>query len=314
MVLAGAFDSFAETPRHVFFHNEPGTQTTFLEKIIQYGHKYQADLNSSQGSLFGDLGPVELPDPEIPMAEPWSQLETLKRENEVVGFYLSGHPLDEYKLEMQHFSNASIKSFEEIREQINRTLQDKTKLDSKGNPKADELKRMIERTYIIAGIITIPASTSMTTKNGKPYGRYTVEDYSGSVEISMFGDEFEKYKNLLSRKDQYVLLKVIADRPYYRKEGEYELKVTGVELLSEVLDKYTKRIDLSLKLYDLSSSLVDELKQTIRKNTGKTPLYLQVVDETNEVLHLTLNNANISPRGFMHDLKNHEELSLRLVK
>jgi len=107
---------------------------------------------------------------------------------------------------------------------------------------------------------------------------------------------------------------VIADRPYYRKEGEYELKVTGVELLSEVLDKYTKRIDLSLKLYDLSSSLVDELKQTIRNNTGKTPLYLQVVDETNEVLHLTLNNANISPRGFMHDLKNHEELSLRLVK
>ncbi|MCK5776857.1 MAG: DNA polymerase III subunit alpha, partial [Bacteroidales bacterium] len=109
MVLAGAFDGFTKTPRHVFFHKESENSTTFLEKVIQYGHKYQADQSSNQVSLFGDIGSVALPDPDIPMAEPWSQLEALIKENDVVGFYLSGHPLDEYKVEMEQFTNSDLK-------------------------------------------------------------------------------------------------------------------------------------------------------------------------------------------------------------
>ena len=173
---------------------------------------------------------------------------------------------------------------------------------------------MIEKPYSIAGIITSPASTTMVTKNGKPYGRFIVEDYSGSVEISMFGDEFEKYKNLLSRKDQYVLLRVVPDRPYYKRDGDYELKVSGVELLSELLDKNTKRVDLGIKLKDLSSAMVDDLKKIIMENTGKTSLYIQVVDDGGDVSHLILNDAKISPKGFISNLKEYEDLNIRLVK
>jgi len=288
MALAGAFDSFENTPRYVFFHRENPNANTFLEQIIQWGHRFQDEQNSAQVSLFGDLGPVELPDPEIPAATPWSQLETLKAENDVVGFYLSGHPLDEYKIEMKQFINKNIKDIQE------------------------NLEKLKNQTITFAGIITNPADTNMTTKTGKPFGRFTVEDYSGNLEITMFGEEFERYKNLLSRKDQYVRIQAISDKPKWREE--YELKITKIELLSDVLDKYTKRIDLGIKLHDISSKTVEELKENIEKNPGKTPLNFHIYGDNQEVLHLSLSRQKVNAREFIHVMKDDTDIALSIVK
>ncbi|NPD45440.1 MULTISPECIES: DNA polymerase III subunit alpha [unclassified Lentimicrobium] len=309
MVYAGAFDSFEKTPRHVFFHMENGS--TFLEKIIQYGHKFQAEQNSNQGSLFGDLGSVELPDPEIPETEPWSQLESLKRENDVVGFYLSGHPLDTYSMELKQFCNSDIKSFNAVMERLNQIVMNTEKDKDGKKPETDELKLLRDKPYTIAGIISIPASTTMMTKTGKPFGRFTVEDYTGSLEINMFGENFEKYKSILSRKDQYVLLKVAPEKPRWR--DEFELKINAIELLSEVMEKYVRRIDLSIKLHNVSSQLIDNLNTVIETGGGKTPINVQVIDENNEILHMNI-PTKVNSKHFINALKDNEELSIRLVK
>jgi DNA polymerase-3 subunit alpha len=290
MALAGAFDGFVTTPRHVFFHRENPNSNTFLEQIIQWGHRYQDEQNSSQVSLFGDLGAVDLPDPEIPAAKPWTALETLKAENDVVGFYLSGHPLDQYEIEMKQFINKTIKDLQ------------------------GDLEKFKNQTISFAGIVSAPADPNLQTRTGKPYGRFTMEDYTGSIEITMFGEEFERYKNLLDRKDQYLRLRAIADRPRWKDDGDYELKITKIELLSDVLEKYTKRIDLNIKLHDISSQLVDDLKLKVDENLGNTPLNFQILGENNEILHLTLPRQKVNPKDFIHAVKGNPDIALQIIK
>jgi DNA polymerase-3 subunit alpha len=314
MALAGAFDSFENTPRHVFFHKDAENSSTFLEKIIQYGHQFQDEQNSSQVSLFGELGEVELPDPEIPYAEPWTQLETLKKENEVVGFYLSGHPLDQYKIEMREFANSTIKRFEDVRASLNHLDESKKNAASSNNPQLNKLKALKEKSYSIACIISNPASTNMMTKTGKPYGRFIVEDYTGSLEISMFGDNFEKYKNILSRRDQYILLRVMPDKPTWREDGDYELKVISVELLSEVLEKRAKRLDVNIDLVNLSSHLVEELKQMIYSNAGKTAVTFNIRNSDNEIVHLIMREARVNAREFILAGRANSDLNIRVIK
>lgn len=335
MALAGAFDSFENTPRWVFFHKDNENSNTFLEQVIQFGHKFQDEQNSAQVSLFGDLGPVELPDPEIPVAKPWTQLETLKLENEVVGFYLSGHPLDEYQMEMKEFINMDIKTLIEnldnLTEYERNTLQAEQSgnqvLKSEENDDAEDndiveipenkTKKYLEffkkQTISFAGIITNPASSTTVTKSGKPFGRFTVEDYSGSMEITLFGEDFEKNKNLLSRKDQYVRVKATVEMPKWKKDAEYELQINKIELLSEVMDRYTKRIDLSIQLYNISSRLVDELTSTIQNYPGKIPVNFQIIGDLNETSHLIL-PQKVNPRNFCNALKNNSDIKMKIIK
>ncbi len=314
MALAGAFDNFKNTPRYVFFHKESENSSTFLEKIIQFGHQFQDEQNSSQVSLFGDLGEVELPDPEIPYAEPWTQLETLKKENEVVGFYLSGHPLDQYKIEMREFANSTIKKFEDVLSSLNNIDESKKADLQPNNPQLNKLKALKEKSYTIACIITNPADTNMMTKTGKPYGRFIVEDYSGSLEISMFGDSFEKHKNILSRKDQYILLRVMPDKPSWKGDGAYELKVMSVELLSEVLEKRAKRLDVNIDLVNISSNLVVELKQMIDTYAGKTALNFNIRNSEKEIIHLKMPGAKVNAREFILAGGGNSDLNIRVIK
>jgi DNA polymerase-3 subunit alpha len=314
MALAGTFDSFKATPRHVFFHKETENSSTFIEKIIQFGHKYQDEQNSSQVSLFGDLGLVELPDPEIPFAEAWSHLETLQKENEVVGFYLSGHPLDQYNIEIKEFTNSTLKKLEKALSDLNSNNVNFNDNNSAMSSDQKYLKKLIEKTYTIAGIIANPASTSMVTKTGKPYGRFVVEDYTGSIEISMFGDKFEKFKNLLSRKDQYVLLRSKLEKPSWKENGTYEIKVIGVELLSEILENKSKQLDINLNLHDISSQLVDNLNDIITTNSGKTPLYFNIRNKENEIIRLSLQNKKVNARNFIIEGTKNTDIHIKIVK
>ncbi|MCK5774771.1 MAG: hypothetical protein KAH25_01265, partial [Bacteroidales bacterium] len=210
-------------------------------------------------------------------------------------------------------TNSDLKQFAEVLEKVN-TLSKDAKKDKEGKAvQTDEFKILKDKLFTIAGIITVPADTNLMTKTGKPFGRFTIEDFTGNREISLFGDSFEQYKNLLNRKNQYLLIKVQAWRPSWREDADYELKINSIELLSEVLEKYTRRIDLTVNLNNISSQLVDNLKQTIMDNPGKAPLYLQVVTENNEVLHLK-SPSKINPKDFMHATRSYKDIGLRLVK
>ncbi len=324
MAYAGAFDSFKNTPRHVFFHKTNENASSFLEQILLFGHRYQDEQNSAQVSLFGDLGSVELPDPDIPEAKAWSQLLTLKREYDVVGFYLSGHPLDEFKVEMQEFVNTTINNIQRDMDKLNAYISEnkvvenpKEEKKQNGNNKnklPKDIENLKNQTMSFGGMVSIPASTNLVTKKGNPYGRFTIEDYSGSIEMVLFGEDFEQYKNILSRKDQYVRVRTEASLPKWKKEGVYELKITKLELLSSVMAKYTKGIELHMELHNISSQLVDQLKDVILKNPGDTPLFIKVREESGEILHLTLAQSSVDPRNFISDVKDFTDLGLKILK
>ncbi|OYT17752.1 MAG: DNA polymerase III subunit alpha [Bacteroidetes bacterium 4572_77] len=336
MAFAGAFDSFGNTPRHVFFHKANENSSTFLEMIIQFAHRYQEEKNSAQVSLFGDLGSVDLPDPDIPEAKPWSQLQTLKQEFDVVGFYLSGHPLDEYKIEMKEFVNRTIEEIQwdiaklnayVVEEKAKEKAQEEEDIkngkpvekDAFNGKKVEqklpkELDRIKNQPMSFGGMVSIPASTNLVTKKGNPYGRFTIEDYSGSIDMILFGEDFEQYKHILSRKDQYVRVRCTAELPRWKKEGVYELKITKLELLSEAMARYTKAIEIHIQLPSITAQLVDELKEHIIQNPGKSALFFKVYDENGEVLHLNMPRASVDPRNFISEVKDYEEFHLKIIK
>ena len=157
--------------RAQFFHRESSEDTTFLEKLIRFGGSYQAMQQSSQQSLFGDLGPVEIPDLKLPDCQPWSNIEKLKREKAIASFFISGHPLDEFRFDIETFCNATIKKLKE------------------------NLEAASTRDIYIAGIVS--KVRHEVAKNGNPYGRFTLEDFDDSLELSLFKEDYLKNKHML---------------------------------------------------------------------------------------------------------------------
>src|SRR5690554_1126272 len=166
LALAGGFDCFTDTHRAQYFSTD-GDGISFLEKVIRYGAKHQENENSSQVSLFGDASEVQIPEPIVPAAEEWGAMEKLAREKEVVGIYISGHPLDDYKYELKYFCN--------------------TKLTNLNN-----LESFVGKQITVGGIIT--NIEHRVTKNGKGWGVITLEDYDGSYEFRFFNDDYLKYR------------------------------------------------------------------------------------------------------------------------
>ena len=169
LVLAGGFDSFGNTHRAQYFHNE-GESITFLEKVMKYGAKFQENENSSQVSLFGDASEVQIPEPVVPPCEEWGTMEKLRREKEVVGIYISGHPLDDFKTEIDAFCNAPVSAFNHMEDYVNREL-------------------------AVTGVIT--DVQHRVSKNGKGWALFTMEDYTDSYEFRIFGEEYLKYRHFL---------------------------------------------------------------------------------------------------------------------
>ena len=169
LILAGAFDSFTDTIRSQYFELDERGQT-FIEKAIRFGNKYQENKNSAQISMFGEASDVQFDEPIIPDCEPWGIMEKLSKEKEVIGMYISGHPLDDYKVEMKYFCNAPVSAFSNNEEILNKDL-------------------------TIGGIVT--DVQHRISKNGKGWAAFTIEDYSESHEFRMFGEDYLKFKHFL---------------------------------------------------------------------------------------------------------------------
>jgi len=288
LAMAGAFDCFPEHHRRQYLEAADG-DFSLIEKASKYAQKIQQEEDSSQFSMFGggSSGGMAVPLPTIAPMEPFSQLQQLNIEKEVVGLYISGHPLDQYKLEIDSFTNAS--------------LPDLTDLESLRN--RSDIK--------LAG--SVQSFAHRTTKNGKPFGTLTLDDYAGSFTFFLFGEDYVKFKEyFMSGWFVFLSGKVEAKR---WAENELEFKISSIMLLSEVRGKMVKGIRLNINLDDLSYDLMEKLEAITSKYKGEAKLYFDVIDrKENIALELFSKKFSIDPSAEMiKELRQIPEVMYKVV-
>jgi len=266
LCYSGAFDSFPEIRREQFFAvNAKGE--TFLETLIRYGNKYQSDKKSAMLSLFGGSDAIDIATPEIPQAEAWSTIERLNMERDLVGIYLSSHPLDDYFVLLNYVCNLKLKDFAEAKEK---------------HPNKD---------LMMGGIVT--SFKQGTTKAGKLYGVIRLEDFSGVAEIPLFGEDFISY-NKYGLPNMYLLIRgKFMPRKY--NETVYDFRIGSIQPMTDVKDTLVKKITLSLPLHQLDDPLLSELSFLIKNNPGGSSLYFKLEDmEKQLVVSLFAENQKIT--------------------
>ncbi|MBD3637071.1 MAG: DNA polymerase III subunit alpha [Crocinitomicaceae bacterium] len=247
LVLAGGFDSFGDITRAQFFA-EDQNKKVFLENVIKFGARMQENQDSSQVNMFGESAEVEVPQPQPPKVDDWPTLTKLSKEKEVVGIYISGHPLDDFKLEIRSFCNARVADIVELEKNANKELK-------------------------MAGIIT--DAQHRTTKHGNPYGTFDIEDYSDSQRLFVFGEDYMRFKHMLAI-GTFVHLTGRVQRKKYGEELEF--KVTNLDLLTELRDKRAKTLLLTVESSDLTDIMIDELYHLVQDNSGPCSLKFIIRD------------------------------------
>jgi DNA polymerase-3 subunit alpha len=253
LVLSGGFDSFG-IRRETFFAEDTKGQT-FLDLLVRYGQNYAQAKNEAQNSLFGAFDDVEIATPPIPKTdERWSDIERLNKERDLVGIYLSAHPLDEYKIVLENLCN------------------------TQPDELADNGAKMKDREDVTLGGIVTGVRHGFS-KNGKPYGIVTIEDFHGSGELALFGDDWAKWNGwFIEGAAVYVTGKM---KPrYFNNPEQKELKVMNVELLQSIKEKAIDRITISLNSSLLNEQIVNELHELVKEHPGKTKLFFQLRDTT----------------------------------
>lgn len=250
LALAGAFDSFESVHRAMFF-NVDTDGNTLTEKMIRYGNQKNVGNETAQASLFGGEAEIEISEPVLPKVEPWSALEQLSREKEVVGFFISGHPLDPYKLIIEHRCNASCAQLKAGLEPF----------------KGKEIN--------FGGIIT--GFENRTSKTGNAFGKLIIEDYSGSLEVMLFGKDFVEYNKFMVQ-GLFVFVRArVQER--YNQPGSLEIKLSKIELLDEVKKNAFNMIRLRVNLELLNEDLVLKLDALMNRFEGKSSLEFFVEDK-----------------------------------
>lgn len=253
LVLSGAFDGFSELKREQYFAvNAKGEN--FLDALIRYGNRYQADKDMAANSLFGGDNLIDISTPDIPQtSEQWSDLERLKRERELVGIYLSAHPLDEFSTVLKYACNTEMQELERKEE-------------------------LLQREITMGGIIT--SVRQGTTKKGNPFGIIKMEDYSGSAEIPLFGNDWLNFQKFCNEETFLYVKARCQSSPW--DESRLEIKVTSMELLINVKDELLKKITIALPLSAINSELTNELSTVVREHQGGAELHFKVVDDFDE--------------------------------
>ncbi len=285
LALAGAFDCFSDIQRSQFFATD-NEGITFIEKIVRYSAKISELKAAATQSLFGELGAGtgnDISMPKIPVTEPWSVMEQLKNEKEVVGVYISGHPLDEYKIEIQNFCNS------------NSGL-----LESKPN---------IVQSF--AGIVT--KINVRTSANGNQFMIFTLEDYAGNYEFALFAKDFIQFERFIA---QDRLLYIQGSYQLKNKHTDQMVfKIQSIELLTELLEERTKELRLRLNLSHLNLETVDYLEDLFDQYKGNKKVILEVYDEQDRVqldflsrkVQLTISKALVM------DLSKVENIGFKLI-
>lgn len=262
LALAGGFDCFSNTHRAQYFHDD-GDGITFLEKAIKFGNKHQENKNSAQVSLFGDASDVQIAEPQVPPCEEWGTMEKLAQEREVVGIYISGHPLDDFKIEMKTFCNATLAMFNNLEPYINREL-------------------------VFGGVVT--DVQHRVSKQGKGWALFTVEDYTDSFEFRIFGEEYLKFRHFLM-KNNFVFVKTFIREGWINKDtgkrSDPRLQFNSFQLLHDVMENYAKKLSIQVDIKDLNEQKIMALKELLNMHPGNQMLNFLVYD-TKEKIKLTM--------------------------
>jgi DNA polymerase-3 subunit alpha len=283
LVLAGAFDSFPQMHRAQYFYAPPTDPITGLERLVRFGNQFQASSSMATNSLFGESAMPEVKPPQIPECDKWGLPELLDREKEVVGIYLSAHPLDGFRFEMDNYGMTPVNELE-----INRG-----------------------RNIRIAGFVTDVVHA--TTKKGSKFGKMFINDYSGHLEIVLWEKNYVQYGNYLVN-GQKLMIQGVYDEHRFRP-GTMEFQIQNMMLLDEVRKKLTKRLHLSIPLHKLDDIFVDFMEQNLRNHPGTTELMLHVSDWDGMETKLKSQNKKIEVNDeLVRYIEEHEEIKYSLEK
>ena len=255
---AGGFDCFSNTHRAQYFQDE-GDGVTFLEKTIKYANRYQENKNSAQVSLFGESSDVQIQEPKIPPCETWGTMEKLAREKEVVGIYISGHPLDDFKLEMQNFCNGDISVFRDMPNFINKEIS-------------------------FGGVVT--DVQHRVSKQGKGWGTFSIEDYMNTHEFRIFGEEYLKFKHFLMP-NNFVFVRALIREGWTNRDtgakGEPRLQFNSFQLLHDIMESYAKKLSIQLNIKEINEEKVQSIKELLQMHSGNHTLKFVVYDDEEEL-------------------------------
>lgn len=267
LALSGGFDSFGIRREQYFAQNAKGD--TFVETLLRYGQVYQSEQSSMQNSLFGDMGGVEIQTPPVPECEQWSTMELLKRERELVGIYLSAHPLDDYAVVLKHMCNLNCT-------QIGREM------DKKAFASIEELT--------FGGIVT--SVSQRWTKTNKPFGIVTIEDFEGQGELALFGEEWTKWQSML-QEEYHVYITAQCVQRFRNNPDAYDMVIKKIEFLSDVKEKSIEKFTVYMDATMFNDAQLTDLETTLKSSDGKVPLYINIHDAKNNT-NIQLYSRNIT--------------------
>ena len=284
MALAGAFDSLPGVSREQFFATND-KEEPFIDTLIRYGTKFQADQNQSMNSLFGDDFSMQIAHPEIPTATPWTDLEKLNKERDLIGIYLSAHPLDDYELILKYVCNTSTSDL-------------------------GDLDKMNGKEVTFGGIVN--SFREGQTRHGSPFTIFKVEDYNGSHEIALFGDDSINFGKFARPGLSLFIRGRVQARRY--SEDQFELKINSIQLLPDVKDKLLEKLTVQLPLTELTDESVEDLSALVKNNSGNTLLYFQINGiEPHLNLELFARNTKITvTRPLVDYLKSNESIKFKV--
>ena len=255
---AGSFDCFSNTHRAQYF-NDQGDGVTFLEKTLKYAHRFQDNQNSAQFSLFGEASEIQFPEPELPACEPWATMEKLALEKEVVGIYISGHPLDDFKIEMQNFCNGTVAVFQNMTTLINKEI-------------------------TFGGVVT--DVEHRVSRQGKGWASFTIEDYTSNYQFRIFGEEYLKFRHFLML-NSFVYVRAFIREGWVNrdtgKKGEPRLQFNNFQLLQDVMDAYAKKLSIQLNIKGINEQKIDKIQGLLKMHKGKHVLNFVVYDDDESI-------------------------------
>lgn len=284
LARAGAFDGFSETHRAQFFHSEDHGITTFVDRLIRHTNQVLLRENTSQMNLFEDKEEANIPDLEMPVCPEWDKLELLREEKEVTGMYISGHPLDDFKIQIRHLCNIGVGDLKNLYALKNKEVS-------------------------FAGIIT--AAVHKYTKSGKPYGSFQIEDYTDSHQLFLFAEDYLKMKHFLENQQfVYIQAKI---QPNRFNPSQIEIKIKKIGLLTELSEIGMSELTLFLPAGDIGEDLINKVVASSKMYQGKSRLKIAILDhlEKNNV-ELISRRIKIEPIAFLKELLKHYDINYRL--
>ncbi len=284
LALAGGFDTFEGTTRAQYFHHDDSDNVTFYEKAIRYGVKFQENENSSQVSLFGEASDIQIAEPVVPPCEDWSTMEKLAKEKEVVGIYISGHPLDDFRFEMKYFCNSNLDALRNLEQHLGKSL-------------------------TFAGIIN--NVQHRVAKNGKGWASFNLEGYDESYEFKIFGEEYLKFRHFLIQ-NNFTYFKVLIKEGWINRETgkktEPRIQFSEAKQLQDVLTNFSKKIIIDLDIKKLKPELIENLNHVFKEHQGDHQVSFEILETQTEIVKKINSPVQIE----LQEAENDEEQDVNL--